>query len=199
MNFTREVLTMAATTGVFTTLLNQGVAWLREWWTDKHRKKSEAIYLAMRLAAILEEFVVKCVYRAWHDDADLREGVIKLDYSLPMLACYPNDLDWKFLDPKLAEQILSFPNELTSARMACEFQGMREGNKVASATETVVAGIKAWKLAQDLRKRYDLGTITIKHVDFLKAEHEKIQQQQKEYAGRASWVYHASPSRADDR
>jgi hypothetical protein len=184
MNLTREVLTMAATTGVLTTLLNQGVALLREWWTDKHRKKSEAIYLAMRLATVLEEFVVKCVYRAWHDDADLTEGAIELDYSLPTLACYPHDSDWKSLDSKLAEQILSFPNEITSARMACEFQGMREGNKVASARETVAAGIKAWRLAQDLRKRYDLGTITIKHIDFLEAEHKKIQQQQKEYAER---------------
>jgi len=85
---------------------------------------------------------------------------------------------------KLAGQILSFPNEITSARMACEFQGMREGNKIASAQKTVVAGIKAWRLAQDLRKKYDLGAVIIEHVDFLELEHKKIQQQQKEYAER---------------
>jgi hypothetical protein len=187
MNYTQEVLTMAATTGIFTTLLNQGVSWLREWWTNKSRKKSEAIYLALRLAALLEEFVVKCVYRAWHDDADLTEGAIELDYNLPTLACYPQDSDWKSLDPELAGQILSFPNEITSARMACEFQEMREGNNIASAHEIIIAGVKAWRLAQDLRKKYDLIAITIKHIDFLEVEHTKIQQQQKEYAERVKF------------
>ena len=52
---------------------------------------------------------------------DFTEGAHELDYNLPTLACYPQDLDWKSLDPNLAGQILSFPNEITSARMLRQF------------------------------------------------------------------------------
>ncbi len=174
-----DILKMAATTGIFTTLLNQGVGWLRETWTNRSRKKSEAMYLALRLAVILEQFVGKCVYRTWHDEGDVKEGR-ELDYHLPTLACYPPDSpDWKSFherNQKLAGQVLSFPNEITSAEMLCQFQKMREGNHFASADETIVAGVKAWRLSQSLRKNYGLEAITIAHVDSLEAEHKKLQE-----------------------
>ena len=53
---------------------------------------------------------------------------------------------------------------------------MREGNQFASADETIVAGVKAWRLAQDLRKSYGLNAITITHVDSLETEHKKLQE-----------------------
>ncbi|MDO9298657.1 hypothetical protein [Bradyrhizobium sp.] len=149
---------------------------------DRRDGKLQAAYMAMRLAVILDEFVVKRVYRALHDHADLTEGTVELNYSLPMLASYPQDSDWKSLDPKLAGQVLSFPNEITSAGMSCQFQGMREGNKVASAAETIFAGVKAWGLAQALRKKYHLDAVTIEHVDLLEKEQKKLLQQHKEYA-----------------
>jgi hypothetical protein len=58
-----DAQSVAATTGIFTTLLNQGAGLLREWWTNK-----------------------------WHDDADLTEGANELNYSLPTLASYPQDV-----------------------------------------------------------------------------------------------------------
>jgi hypothetical protein len=143
---------------------------------ERCQRKLQAAYMAMRLAVILEEFVVKCVYRSWHDDADFAEGRTELDPDLPALACYPEDSDWKSLDPKLAGRVLSFRNEITSAGMLCQFQGSREGNNVASAAETIVAGANAWRLAQDLREKYNLGAIAITHVDFLLESHKKIQQ-----------------------
>jgi hypothetical protein len=89
MNLTlTNVLTLAATTGIFTALLNQGIVWFRERQAIGRLKKSEANYLAIRLAVILEEFVVRCRNRAWHDKADLSEGRVELDYNLPKLAPY---------------------------------------------------------------------------------------------------------------
>jgi hypothetical protein len=144
---------------------------------DRRKKKSQASYTAVRLAVILEEFVVKCIFRAWHDQADLAEGAHKLSCDLPALASYPQDLNWKSLDSRLAGQALAFPNEIASASMSCQFQGLREGNSVASLTETIIAGVSAWMLAQALRKKYSLDKVTIRHVEFLQEEHEKIQQQ----------------------
>jgi hypothetical protein len=118
-----DILKLAGTTGILTTLLNQGAGWLREWLTNKSRKESEAIYLAMRLAVILEGFVIECWHRAWHNESQLAVGNMRLDYDLPALASYPQDSDWKSLDPKLAGQVLSFPNEVTSANRSCQFQG----------------------------------------------------------------------------
>lgn len=57
---------------------------------------------------------------------------------------------------------------------------MRENNKVASADETVVAGVNAWRLAQALRKKYRLDAITIEHINSLLEEHNKIQQRREE-------------------
>lgn len=186
MDFTwTSMLKLAATTGIITTILNQVVGLLREIWANKRRKNSEATYLAMRLAIILEEFVIKCVYRAWHDDADLTEGANELNYDLPTLADYPQESDWKSLDPTLAGRVLSFPNEIISAGMSCQFQGVREGNKIASQDETIAAGINAWRLAQALRKKYHLKAITIGHIDFLDGAHAEIQLRRKEYAERA--------------
>jgi hypothetical protein len=139
------------------------------------------------LAVVLEEFVVKCVYRAWHDDADLAEGAHELAYDLPTLSNYPQESNWRSLDPTLAGRALSFPNEITSAEMACQFQGTREGNKVASGEETVIAGVDALRLPQVLRKKYHLNAVVIAHVDLLEARHAKIWQYRKEYAERANF------------
>ena len=178
LNWT-SVLKLAATTGVFTTILTLGGGWLHDWWRDKSRNKTEAKYLALRLAVILEKFVSGCVYRVWHDNADMKEGR-ELDYNLPTLESYPPDSpDWKSFhagNQKLAGQVLSFPNEITSAELACEFTGMREGNQFASADETIVAGVKAWRLAQALRKNYGLDAVTITHVDSLETEYKKLQE-----------------------
>jgi hypothetical protein len=157
---------------------------LREWWSKESQKESEAAYLAMRLAVILEDFVVKCLYKSWHDEAVLNQGLVELEYSLPPLSPYPKDSDWKSLDLKLAGQVLSFENEITAAAASCKFQGMWEGNKIASADETIVAGVNAWKLAQSLREKYNLDGVTIAHLDSLKAAHRKIEQHRKEFADR---------------
>ncbi len=180
---TPEWITIMSAFG-FGTVINVFLGWLHAWWTNKSRKNSEATYLAMRLAVILEEFVVKCVYKSWHDEAGLNQGFVELDYGLPPLSSYPQDSDWKSLNLKLAGRVLSFQNEITAAAASCQFQGMCEGNKIASADETIVAGVNAWKLAQSLRKRYNLDAITIAHVDFLEDAHGKIEQHRKEFAER---------------
>jgi hypothetical protein len=177
LNWT-SVLKLAATTGVFTTVLTLGVGWLRDWWRERSRNRAEAKYLALRLAVILEKFVSGCVFRMWHDKADMKEGR-DLGYDLPPLESYPPDSpDWKSFharNPKLASQVLSFPNEITSAELACEFTGMREGFPFASADETIVAGIKAWRLAQALRKNYGLDAVTL-NVYSLEEAHEKLEE-----------------------
>jgi hypothetical protein len=139
----------------------------------------------MRLAVILERFVTDCLYRSWHDDADLTQG-IELGYKLPALESYPQDSDWKSLDHKLASQVLSFRNEIASAETSCHFQAMREGNGVAAADETIIAGVNAWRLALALRKKYQLDVFSIDRVEFLERAYEKIKQQRKEYAERAN-------------
>ena len=157
---------------------------------DRRDRKLQADYMAMRLAVILEEFVVKCVHRAWHDDADLAEGSSALDYNLPTLACYPQDSDWKSLDPKLAGQVLSFPNEITSAGLSSQFEGTREGNTIASANKTIVAGVRAWELAQALRKKYHLDAVAIQHVDFLRERQKKIQMETLEWRNSKNNPFH---------
>jgi hypothetical protein len=56
-----NALSLVVTTGILTTLLTLTEGWLREVWRDKSREKSEATYLAMRIAVILEGFVIGCL------------------------------------------------------------------------------------------------------------------------------------------
>jgi hypothetical protein len=187
-----NVLKLAAPTGLITAVLTQVADVLRELWTKRNREKSEATYLAIRLAIILERFVVECIHRAWYDDSEIAEGCLQLDYDLPKLASFPEDAsDWKSFhdrDPELAGKVLSFPNEVMAAEMSCRFEGEREGNRFASANETIVAGMNAWTLAQALRKKFQLDVTPIKHVDFLEAGYKKIQQQRIDWAARPKFV-----------
>ncbi|WP_158810159.1 hypothetical protein [Beijerinckia sp. L45] len=170
--------TTAAVTGLLTTILNQGVGWFRDWYQQKKLKETQAVYLALQLCVVLDNFVNSCIYRHWHDKEDLKDAR-HLDYKLPVLSAYPIDAsDWKSFyqsAPKLAAHVMAFPNEIMSAESSCQFQGMREGNPFASADETIVAGMRAWELAQDIRKHFGLEAVILPQLDSLASEYKTLQ------------------------
>ena len=169
-----NALKFGVTTGLFASVLTFAAAWLRELWTERRKKGKDGAYLAMRLAVILERFVIRCIYRAWHDEAELADGFHELDCKLPALDKFPDDTDWKSLQPGLAERTLSLQNQIASAEMASEYAAIRENNKASSQADPILIGMLAWRLAHDLRSYYKLVPGTIEKLDYLSKTYELI-------------------------
>jgi hypothetical protein len=119
-------------------------------------------YLAVRVATVLDPFVMACVEvvndRGYRD----QEGILEPEHSPPGLNL-PQDVDWQSIDPHLMDRILSMPNDIASAEKTISFVG-----EITSGPpdydewfderryQWAGIGLKALDLARDLRERYKL-------------------------------------------
>ena len=145
------VLASGAGSGVVVALLNL----VKELFVGRKRQKREASFLAIQLVATLEDFVSKCVVRAWNDKMDFDEEHWDFDWRLPKLSPYPqNEGHWLSFykrESRLAERVSLLPNKITSAERMSEFSQTREGNPVASIDENICLGWEVLQIAKDLR------------------------------------------------
>lgn len=161
MEFTwGSLLTLAATTGVVTALLNQGLSWLRDWRASSEKRKANARYLALRVAVLLEAYADTCSDVA--GEIDLHESSRghggKQITELPKVPDYPADDDsWRLVAPDLLDRCLSFPNKVAASQKVVDsvhIWGDRGDLVQQCMEECVDRGLEAWNLAADLRKRY---------------------------------------------
>jgi hypothetical protein len=122
----------------------------------------------MRLAVVLERFVIACISRTWHHEAELRNGAHELPLTLPLLDSYPQDTDWRSLDRNLAERALAFRNEIEAADEATRYEAHHESNRVGAGSRTMSVGLTAWDLARDLRRKYGLAASKVENVEVLR-------------------------------
>jgi hypothetical protein len=89
------------------------IAWGKEVWFDRSKKRKEAEYLAMRLVLVFDELTNDC-YNTVHDPlmAD-REGCSESTVADPTLTL-PSNGDYKALPRHLMFEIMSMPNRLDS-------------------------------------------------------------------------------------
>jgi hypothetical protein len=128
------------------------------------KRKSEASYLALRLAAILEGYAYDCASFIV-DNANAEQGpndeLPSWKVKLPELPPFPEEKEaWHSFDLKLAARVLDIRNHLAGS------QGVL--NATSSEFETLpylgdalnehagARGHEAWALAKDLRSRYGL-------------------------------------------
>ncbi|MBV8754914.1 MAG: hypothetical protein JO328_18825 [Hyphomicrobiales bacterium] len=161
MEFTwGNLLTLAATTGVVTALLNQGVGALREWWSSSKKNTANARYLSLRIAVLLERYADTCYNVA--AKIDLYQSSRGHDgdqiTKVPEVPDYPVDDDgWKLIAPDLLGRSLSFPNKVIASQKvvdAVPIWGDLDDLVQQCMEETLDRGLEAWNLAGDLRKRY---------------------------------------------
>jgi len=177
------MLVFAATTGIITAILNQAFGIGRDLWAAYVKRKSEAGYLALRLASILEGYAYDCAsFIGDNANAEQRPDSPYPDWNirLPELPPFPEEKEgWHSIDLKLAARALDLRNHLAGS------QGMI--NATAEFTEDDLEnelpehagerGKEAWALAKDLRNRYRLPAFE-PVWDFTKTLESALQQAQ---------------------
>lgn len=180
-----DVIKLALSTGVIAAVINQSISWIRDSRSEGATIKRDATYLAMRAAVILEQFAIMCAEiigdNLLYTDSDGYAG--EQHGKLPELDQYPTDADWKSLDPSISARALSLPNEiLLSDRTIATWEKLEPAEVLGACNEQAgKCGYRAWLLASDLRRRYQLPGFdpTETHWDLvglLKEKHDKATQ-----------------------
>jgi hypothetical protein len=158
------LLTFAATAGVISALLNQVFGIARDWVTARTKRKSEAGYLALRLAALLEGYAYTCA--SFIGDMSVStsqqspdEQYPEWNTKLPPLPTFPEEKEgWHSIDLKLAARALDLRNHLAGSQGVIDTTVEFAMDDLEDELEEHAGerGREAWTLAEDLRRRYGL-------------------------------------------
>jgi hypothetical protein len=94
--------------GFLGVVVGAGIAWFREWWVEKRTRQRQASYLAIRVICILDKFIDECGDFGVDDGGDFGDRV-----PSPSSPKFPDDVDWKSIDPELAYRIIALPDEVS--------------------------------------------------------------------------------------
>lgn len=135
-------------------MVNQGLKFVVDAFTDVRKRRADAAYAAVRSVVMLERYVQK-------SEAHLTASEIASDRretmgSLPGPDPLPSDINWRAFDTKLGFRVLSFPADVEAAQASCDLSE-RETGYWGGDTEAMCLGLAAWDLAVSIRKRYKLG------------------------------------------
>ncbi len=169
-------------------------AWLVSYWTAKREAQSrtrDARYFAVRVAVLLEQFAIECA--DYVSDQELYKDSVgyagRQHCELPQLPVYPDEADWKALDPNLLARALSLRNELTLSGKTIAFWGHVDRDCIPGECEQQCGrcGYMAWQLAADMRHHYGLPTFdparsSLDAAGALKPLHDKVLSKTREHA-----------------
>ena len=151
-------------TALMTTIGTAIVSFLGHRWTVRSDSEAErerhARYLAIRVITSLDNFVNDCGDVVYDDGMSDHEGVIHPRETTPTLT-RPEDVDWRSIDPGFMYRCLGFPNEIASHDKAIrwvvdQIAGPPDYEEFFTERRLRYGqlGLKALKLADDLRTRY---------------------------------------------
>lgn len=110
--------------GFIGVLVGASIPWLQSFISSKLERKRHASYLAIRVVIALREYLYQC-WRVTEDDGGERDsgGCLYPQVKQPGPIKYPEDIDWKSIDPKLTYQLLSLPSIAQAADRAISVAG----------------------------------------------------------------------------
>lgn len=153
--------------GVVGIVAGASMVWLKEWFTSRWHQKKQARYLAVRMVCILDDFVDGCVEVVKDKGVYTRDQngqeTLGLGVKEPDLPTFPETLDWRSIDHKLAYRILSLPISVKAAGDATSFAfseiagppDYEEGFEMRQE-QFAKLGLKVTSIARDLRRKYDI-------------------------------------------
>lgn len=182
-------------TALVTTVGTALVSYLSHLWTVRSDTKAErerhARYLAIRVITSLDTFVNECGDVVYDDGMPDTDGTMRPRESTPTLAL-PEDVDWRAVDPELMYRCLGFPNEISSSDKAISWVAEQIAGPPDYGeyfTERTLRygqlGLKALKLADDLRARYKVPARDTEGWDPKDTLQGKVKQAEKEKADEA--------------
>lgn len=174
-------------------------------WFELGTRKRNARHLAVRVVSILDAYLDTCA-RVVEDDGLSygqrdEQGYLAPQIATPPPPSFPEELDWKSIDHKLMYRLLLMPNEAQSAN-----------DKIASVEEYVAGppdyeeffeerqdqysmlGLKAFELAQELRKAYGIppqqfgNWNPVERITKAKQELEKYRKEREERFAKSQMV-----------
>ncbi|MCJ2164885.1 MULTISPECIES: hypothetical protein [unclassified Pseudodesulfovibrio] len=159
-----SIITVVGSTGVLSALCTHLFGMFRDWLEDRTKRARRASYAALRLAVQLETYAIECARRIEEVKTSLASNGYygKLHGRLPKIPPYPDEIDWKSLEPSLVDEVLSFPNQLLVSNDITTFVAedhFPDDTELATAECLLhcgYRGVQAWKIATELRKRYGL-------------------------------------------
>lgn len=185
-----DIFKLALSTGVVTAIINQGISWFRDYKKDKIANSRIASYSALRLAVDLETYAIACSDAISDIELFKSSGGYagKEHTNIPILAKFPDDIDWKMILPSESARVLTFINELVIAQKAINFCYEVNSDCVPYEcnNQMGICGYRAWLIASDLRKQYKFPAFTPEKISwdiekFLKTHHDlAIEKKQKE-------------------
>lgn len=161
-----SVIALAATTGIFTALLNQLLTVLREWWVSSSNKRARAGYHALRLAVLLEAYAEACADLIIENDnlepPSPEQEFPDWNLKLPDLPSYPDDAEgWRAIDLQLAARALNLRNRISGSQGIIFANREHTPEELGRVTDEEAAerGLEAWEIAVALRRKHGLDPI----------------------------------------
>lgn len=137
------------------------VPWLQASLESRRTRERDAQYLAIRVACILDKFVEDCAAVAEDEGQENQQGITEATTKTPDVP-YPQDVDWRSIDPELMYSLLSFQNEVRAAEAATaaawDWEDVPEFTHYfeTRSEQYGECGLKAAKLGQELRRIYSI-------------------------------------------
>jgi len=139
---------------------------VREVWSDWRGRARHARYLAIRVVCTLDRYIESCADVASDDGLcqgqPNAEGYLEPQVSPPSPPVFPEDLDWKSIEPALMYRILSLPSQAEAAnRMIGAAWDSADPPDYEQAFEErqdqyAKLGLTAFALTQEIRKKYGI-------------------------------------------
>jgi hypothetical protein len=126
---------------------------------SQEERDRHATYLAVRVAALLDPFVMGCVGVSTDRGSYDGNGELVPQELEPVLAL-PEDVDWRSISPILMDRILTLPNEIATARETISSMSYIAGPPdydewfEERKYQWAKIGLMALDIATDLRKTY---------------------------------------------
>lgn len=156
----KTLIGLAFTTGLFTAILNQALAWLREIYERRISHKNSAKNFAIGLVEILTAYAQECNSRISYNRFDEQDRGYGRYRHLPTLPNYPTG-PIELLPPKIAAGLVDLRNEISEAERDIESTEEVDGPPEAIDVAThrcATVGFRAYKLSVRLRRYYGLGS-----------------------------------------
>lgn len=150
--------------GVAGVVVGAIMVWIKEWATAWQNRRRDAQYLVIRVVCILDEFIDRCVDTA-QDDGKLLTGDSvdqKPEFytDSPQLWAFPDDLNWKSIDTKLAYNLLTLRSEAEFVAKKIDFltryADMKWNNPEKRQIEYAQLGLKIFNITAVLREKYKI-------------------------------------------
>ena len=166
-----RLFTMIAAAGVG----SAAVQALMPVYRDHRMRRKQAVYMAMRLAVIMENFAWACadfVQNNRNARTPAGDEYPAWETALPELLAYPEDSEgWRAIAPKLAGRVFGLRNKThqstSTIRQTLEADKPELGWMLDE--QAAARGLEAWRLAVDLRRAHRIEPVELEwnYPDYL--------------------------------